>query len=72
LTHDQRLEATATAGEHLVGLALAEAVAHATSEGYVVRLAKQDDSEFVLTADHNGRRVNLEVENGRVVSAFAG
>jgi len=72
MTHDQRLEATATAGEHLVGLALAEAVARATSKGYVVRLAKEDGSEFVLTADHNSRRLNLEVDNGRVVSASAG
>ena len=72
LTHDQQLEATAAAGEHLVGLALAEAVAHATSDGYVVRLAKQDDSEFVLTMDLNFRRINLEDHNGRVVSASAG
>jgi hypothetical protein len=72
LTHDQRLEATATAGEHLVGLALAEAVAHATSKGYVARLVKKDDSEFVLTMDLNFRRINLEVDNGRVVSASAG
>ena len=48
MTQDQRLEATASAGEQIVGLALAEAVAHAASQGDVMRLAKQDDSDFVL------------------------
>jgi hypothetical protein len=72
LTVDQRLKATATAGEHLVGLALAEAVARATSEGYVVRIAKEDGSEFVLTADHNSRRINLDVEGNRVAATSPG
>ena len=41
-------------------LALAAGVANATSQAYVVRLAKEDDSEFVLTMDLNFRRINLE------------
>ena len=52
-----------TVGDQFVGLSLVEAVARATSEGYVVRLAREDGSEFVLTTDLDFRRISIVVEN---------
>jgi hypothetical protein len=61
-----------TEGQRLVGLPLDEAAATATARGFTVRLARQDATQFVMTMDLSFRRINLEVENGRVVAAFAG
>jgi hypothetical protein len=51
-------------GENLVGLSLDEAVAVATSRGVDVRLAREDETGFVMTMELNFRRINLEVVEG--------
>ena len=59
-------------GSALVRLSLEEAIAVATSNGFTVRLGREDGTDFVLTMDLNFRRINLAVSDGRVVSAWAG
>jgi hypothetical protein len=72
MSPDEQREATAAQGQAIDGLALAEARARATSNGFVVRLVREDSTEFVLTMDLNFRRINLEVEGGRVVATHVG
>lgn len=66
------LARTRAQGQDLIGLALGEAVALATSKGFPVRLASEDGTDFILTMDLNLGRINLDVVDGRVVSASAG
>jgi hypothetical protein len=66
------LAACADKARQLVGLTLAAAVAEATSSGYLVRLAKDDGHEFVLTMDFAPQRINVEVEGSTVVAASPG
>ena len=68
---DQLAQARAQ-GQDLVGLSVDEAVSLATSNGFVVRLAREDGTDFVLTMDLNFRRINLDVVDGHVVSSSAG
>ena len=68
---EQRAVTSQRAGE-LVGHAWGDAVALGTSWGCTVRLVRRDSTEFVVTTDLSPRRINLEVEAGSVVAAWAG
>jgi hypothetical protein len=72
MSPDEQRESTATQGRDIEGLTLSEARARATSCGYVVRLVREDSTEFALTMDLNFRRINVEVEGGRVVATHVG
>lgn len=69
---DEQRESTAAQGHAIEGLTLSEARASATSSGYVVRLVREDATEFALTMDLNSRRINVAVERGRVVTTYVG
>ncbi len=64
---------TATDGieeeERYIGLTLEEAVAAAEGEGRLWRIARQDGTEFALTADLMPGRVTFEVDDGVVTGA---
>lgn len=49
------------------GLTVSEAEAYAAGQGYVVRVLGEDGQCFDATADQRGDRVNVVVEDGRVV-----
>jgi hypothetical protein len=68
---DQVAQARAQ-GHDLVGLSVDEAVSLATSNGFAVRLAREDGTDFALSMDLNFRRINLDVVDGRVVSTSPG
>jgi hypothetical protein len=72
MSPDEQREATASQGQAIEGLTLSEARATATSSGYIVRLVREDSTEFALTMDLNFRRINVEVEGGRVVATHVG
>ncbi len=72
MSPDEQREATANQGRAIEGHTLSEARALATSSGYVVRLVREDSTEFALTMDLNFRRINVEVEGGRVVATHVG
>jgi hypothetical protein len=69
---DEQREATVAQGHAIEGLTLSEARARATSSGYLVRLVRQDATEFALTMDLNFRRINVAVEGGNVVETYVG
>ena len=72
LSPDEQRESTVAQGHAIEELTLPEARARATSSGYVVRLVREDATEFALTMDLNFRRINVEVERGRVVATHVG
>lgn len=72
MSPDEQRESTAAQGRAIEGLTLSEARARATSSGYILRLVKEDLTEFALTMDLNFRRINVAVEAGRVVATHVG
>jgi hypothetical protein len=56
----------------LVGLSEAEATKVATGKKWLVRIAKRDDEEFMLTMDYVTNRVNFTVVAGVVASVSIG
>ncbi len=60
---------SATQQERFVGLTLDEAAVLAETEGRVWRIAREDDTDFALTADLDPGRVTFEIDDGIVTSA---
>lgn len=72
MSPDEQRESTAAQGHAIEGLTISEARARATSSGYIVRVVREDSTEFALTMDLNFRRINVAVEAGRVVATHVG
>lgn len=55
-----------------VGLTRDEAEAKALKEGIVLRVAKEDGKNNVLTLEFKNNRVNIELTNGKITEANIG
>ena len=65
------LERTERFAESLIGLDEQDAVAASAAQGFAVRIARRDGESFVLRADLQFSRVNLDIENGIVIEVLA-
>ncbi len=55
----------------LVGMDVDAATALTAEWGYQFRITREDQESFILTMDLSSRRINVEVEQGLVVTAAA-
>ena len=58
--------------DSVIGLSKEEAIAKLNAQGYHARITNQDGKSKAVTADLNPSRVNLHVDNGKVVKAYLG
>ena len=58
--------------EGFIGLSLDEVKKLAESKNMKIRVAKQDKKAFFLTFDFLTNRINLYMENGKVIQAGIG
>lgn len=56
----------------LLGLTLEEAEGQAKEAGYQVRVSSVDGVGQVVTCDYRRDRINLELDAGKVITAFIG
>jgi beta-lactam-binding protein with PASTA domain len=56
--------------DKVIGMSFREANAIATAEGFTVRKVAEDGVKFVITAEYDSKRINLDVMDGKVVSAY--
>jgi len=62
-----------TASTTYIGLTRDQAISRAGVNGYrLVRLVREDGVVYRAASDSRGDRLNIEIDNGRVTSAFAG
>lgn len=56
----------------LIGLPATTAVKLIEQRGLLARIIRQDDVWFVVTAEVNPSRINLEIKNGKIINAAIG
>ncbi len=69
---NDELAATTEKAKTLVGLTLGEANEWASAEGHQIRVVREDEQWYPVTMDLRPRRINVELEAGRVVATSAG
>ena len=58
--------------ESIIGKSLKEGIELVKSNGFSVRVTREDDERFFVTQDLRFDRINLEIDNEKITSAKIG
>lgn len=58
--------------ESIIGKSLKEGIELVKSNGFSVRVTREDDERFFVTQDLRFDRINLEIDNEKITSARIG
>lgn len=58
--------------ESIIGKSLKDGIELVKSNGFSVRVTREDDERFFVTQDLRFDRINLEIDNGKITSARIG
>lgn len=56
----------------VIGLSENEAAEHLKAAGFSYRVSSKDGTQFIVTRDWDPGRINLDIENDKVIRATAG
>jgi hypothetical protein len=58
--------------ESIIGKSLQEGIKLAKSNGFLIRVTREDDERFFVTQELRPDRINLEIDNEKITSARIG